>query len=100
MAGAAIHACGKGRRWGPALGLLNDCKTCSTPDAISHNAAISACAKGCWELTLERLNECKTWSAPNTTSYNAAISACEKKTELDRFVICYVFFVNRKWTTM
>lgn len=44
---AAISACGKGRQWQRAVGLLDVMREKGiAPDLISYNAAIDACGKG------------------------------------------------------
>ena len=43
---AAISASEKGKHWEVALELLKECKTWTTPNTISYNAAVSACKLG------------------------------------------------------
>ncbi|CAJ1347817.1 unnamed protein product, partial [Effrenium voratum] len=49
------------------------------PDAVSHNAAISACEKvGAWEQALDLLQDLRRLGLLSTLSFNAAISACAR----------------------
>ena len=56
------------------------------PEAMTYNAAISACEKVAqWQRALSMLAEMEARGvAPNVISYSAAISACEKAGQCDR----------------
>ncbi|CAN0160591.1 unnamed protein product, partial [Laminaria digitata] len=72
-------ACGRGKRWKPAVDLLETMRRQGlTPDAFSYSAAISAC-KNCerWEMALELLDDMRRRGlGKNLHSLNAAIAAC------------------------
>ena len=77
----AISACGKGRQWQQALGLLAVMRKADlVPNVITCNAAISACEKGeQWQQAFGLLAVMREVDLlPDVITYNAAISVCEK----------------------
>ena len=67
------------------------------PNAVTYNAAISACGKGRrWAQAIELLREMdEAGVRPNKISYNAAISACEKGGQWARAVDLLVEMENK-----
>ncbi|CAE8653989.1 unnamed protein product [Polarella glacialis] len=66
------------------LSLMPDARV--VPNAITYNAAISACSKGGqWQLELTLLSRMPDARVvPDEITYNAAISLCERSQELER----------------
>ena len=84
----AISACGKGRQWQQALGLLAVMRESDlVPGVITYSAAISACEKGDqWQQALGLLAVTqKADLVPKDDS--AAISACEKREQWQQALV-------------
>eukprot|EP00752_Nemacystus_decipiens_P002534 g2377.t1 len=76
---AAISACGRGKKWKPAVDLLDTMRREGlTPDGFSYSTAISACKNcGQWETALEILEDMRRRGlGRDKHSLNAAIAAC------------------------
>ncbi|CAM9758092.1 unnamed protein product [Ectocarpus sp. 6 AP-2014] len=76
---AAITACGRGKKWKPAVELLDSMRREGlVPDGFSYSAAITACKNcGQWETALGLLDDMRMRGlGRDRHSLNAAIAAC------------------------
>eukprot|EP00747_Dinoflagellata_sp_TGD_P134740 gnl/TRDRNA2_/TRDRNA2_175367_c3_seq8.p1 gnl/TRDRNA2_/TRDRNA2_175367_c3~~gnl/TRDRNA2_/TRDRNA2_175367_c3_seq8.p1 ORF type:complete len:157 (+),score=10.12 gnl/TRDRNA2_/TRDRNA2_175367_c3_seq8:71-541(+) len=74
-----MRACEKGQQWIAALTMLRQMRQWQVqPNAITHNATISACEKGSqWILATTVLREMQQWRMePDAIAFEAVIRVC------------------------